>query len=294
MNSRSFLLHDYEQVDGDFFKLKFREVPFINFGLMKGLVRSEGGDDVKKDERTTIVEACSRMGWCSKELMRGFEFIHKELDFLFRYYHNKYLLSSHLNGIPYYIPTWLGGLGLSVGNRPDELISDLQLKAARSIFQDFEKLKPKSMSQMKTCLLDELVTKVQNSQFDRFGFSKEERKVNFQNLESEGCSEIDLIKENQSVYTDTIEFLWRSLAMPNFFCEMDENFVRISDKAASRRLYHNQKIWQQSCGRAVNSESQPLPWFKLWHQSYHDVKPIISVDAGRANREHIMTLLGCV
>jgi len=293
MNSRIFLLTSYQEIDGDYFECKYLEVPFVNFGLMKGMVRSEGGPDLCISDRQDLVGACSRMGMCSTELVRGFEFMRDELMFLFRHYHNKYLQSPELSGIPYYIPAWLGGLGLAVGFEPQKLIPDLQLKAASIVFRNYMELKPKNMATDKLCIFDELVNRRQDFLMSQAGMNRDERKVNFQVLETEGGSKVDLEIENQRVYTDTIEYFWRTFTLPMFFNNADADYLAIAERASRKRLYHNSTLWKATYHQAMNRpEVKPLEWYKLWHQSFKDIRPIIKMDSSRANREHIMMLLG--
>jgi hypothetical protein len=103
MNSRSFIVDT-----SDLNNLDFYQVPFINFGLMKGLIRSENTVDSSVVSRTA--NAIAKMGACHFELTSGFDAIYDELDYMFRGYHNVYLNSDLLRGVPFYIPKWLGGV----------------------------------------------------------------------------------------------------------------------------------------------------------------------------------------
>jgi hypothetical protein len=256
------------------------------------MVRSEGGLELAISDRKDLVSACSRMGMCSEELIKGFEFIYDDLMYLFKHYHNKYLLSEHLDGIPYHIPQWLGGLGLAVGYDPAKQINDSQLKAARVMYQEYSKLKPNKYGTTAMCLFDELVNRRQDFLMSQADICKEERKVDFQTLETEGGSRVDLLDENQKVYTDTIEYYWRTFTLPQFFNQADASYLDLMEKAASKKLYRNSALWK-SCFQLGRGVTEPLQWYKLWHQPQNDLRPIVRTDASRANREYILTLLGC-
>lgn len=277
MNSRTFLVTK-DIHDNLITNINFHEVPFINFGLMKGLVRSASNESKQSKSHTTeVVEACSRMGWCHKELVKGFDHLYVELDYLFKHYHNVYLLDNTLKNIPYYVPAWLGGLGLDPGPLPENKITISQLKCAKWIYQNFQKLKPKSMTLSKTCLIDALINKAMGRWFTQM--LVEEEIPNFQQLETEEGNSLDLIEENQSVYTAMVEYLWRTRDLNDFFVIIDNNFKEIQRKISARQLYHNQNIWQMAYTFSQKSPNlEPLEWYKLWQQKQNRVKPIIMYD----------------
>jgi len=280
MNSRTFLLSAKQ--DGEFRReIKFQEVPFVNFGLMKGLVRSAGIDEIV-DEKRSVIEGVSRMGWCHKELVKGFDAFYSELDYLFKFYHNKILLSKHLEGLPYYIPFWLGGLGLDPGPQVEINISETQRKCAKMIFQNMNSLKtkPKSICLEKTCLINNLYEKAANKWCHEFDVDQEI--PNFQRLETEdGLHTLDLKKANMDVYASMVEYIWRSKPLNEFFTELDDDFIEVSNKLASKKLFHNQKLWKNAFLKVLAVETDPLKWYKIWHQKQNRVLPIIPFDAVR-------------
>nr|UQB76044.1 RNA-dependent RNA polymerase [Flumine narna-like virus 30] len=287
MNSRTFLITGFQDpgingASGVFRDLKFKEVPFINFGLMKGMVRSAGCEDVINDEKRAVVEATSRMGWCHKELIKGFEPFHSELDYLFKYYHNKYLLSDLLTGIPYYVPFWLGGLGLSVGHHPEKYITPIQLKTCKWIYQNYSQLKVKSVCLEKTCLINSLIEKETSRIFKKYDVKDID---NFQILETQdGQFDLDLSQENQKVYNDMVEYVWRTRDLDHFFVQLTDNFIQVSNGISSQKLLHNSNIWRHGYLMTQRSKTlEELPWYQVWHRKQMQVKPIISSDASRDN-----------
>lgn len=287
MNSRTFIVKQSKQTMGGYEidpRIDFHEVPFINFGLMKGLVRSAGGDDdvhgSKDDiERRSVCEAVGRMGWCHQELVKGFDGYFSDLDYLFKFYNNKYLLSPYLKGIPYYVPQWLGGIGLKPNPNPTLSVSDFQRSSAKIIFQNFNNSKhsqPKSIGLEKSCLLDLLFHRFVDKHLD---LSREQQDLPFSLIEREdGKSTLDLVKANQEVYSMMIEYLWRSLPLDQFFKELGEDFVASSAKEASRKLYHNQKLWIKAYQEFQTLGGDCLEWFRLWHKKILGVIPIVPID----------------
>lgn len=272
MNSRTFIL-EFQQ-DQDFKRnIKFTEVPFINYGLMKGMVRSEADDDSRKRPITVLAEAVSRMGWCHQELVKDFQNFYTDLDYLFKFYHNKYLLSDKLQGVPYYVPAWLGGLGLHPGPNPELTVSMTQLMCAKHIYQNINQQhnKPASMTMTRTCLIDNLI-----NQHYRELLCEES---NFMSLELEnGLHTVDLAYENQRAYGALVEYLWRSLRLNEFFKQIDHNFVVAAEKIAIRKLYKNSRIWKEAY---ILTSNEVLQWHKLWHDKRKLYKPIILRDAER-------------
>jgi len=291
MNSRTFILTCKEDIMSLKTMIFYQEVPFVNFGLMKGLVRSDGGGygereidrHLQKTNFTELAEAVSRMGWCHKELVKGFEFLHEDLTYLFKHYHNKFLLSAHLLGIPYYIPTWLGGLGLSPGFEPQSVISDRQRQCAQFIYQNYAKLKPANVTLSKTCLLDSIVER----EFDKLQKQYNVPDIpSFQYIElEEGLDSSYLEHDNQIVYGHVIERSWRNLDLSEFFHEIDDDFVSAGESLARRKLLHNLNIWRQAYVYVTfkKPETPMLPWCQIWAQKRPSVRPIVFADPSRIN-----------
>lgn len=229
MNSRTFLVTSNDSL-GYRLNLRFHEVPFINFGLMKGLLRSGGGEEKEKGKsvHTQVVEACSRMGMCHRDLVNQFDYIYEPLDYLFKYYHNSVLLDDTLKNIPYYIPEWLGGIGLNPGPNPEERITVDELKCARWIYQNYKKLKLKSMVLSKTCLIDNLINKHISKLFNENNI--DESIDSFEMLETQEENYRSLESENQSVYTMMVEYVWRTLSLEAYFKTTDNSFIRAQDR----------------------------------------------------------------
>jgi len=278
MNSRTFLVNFKPKVEQDRLDISsFTEIPFVNFGLMKGLVRSEGGENKKTTPMTQTAEAVTRMGWCHSQLVKGFDALYEELDFLFKFYHNKYLLSEELKYIPYYVPNWLGGLGLDPGPDFTSKVSINQLQCAHFIYQHYELMNPSSMSLTKTCLIDSLINKQLGKWFHDFAIK--ETIHDFQTLVNQNDQPLDLQLENQAVYSDLVEYLWRTRNLNQFFTIIDDNFVKVQEKMAKQNLIKNKTIWQRAFSYVrTNQDYKPLKWYKLWHNKQPKVKPVVAMD----------------
>jgi hypothetical protein len=318
MNSRTFMLAKYDEVSDDFhnndsphirlgfdipdtkilLNLRFAEVHFINFGLLKGMVRSAGEevDKVKKiagkvvESKRSIIEATSRMGWCHTELVKGFDLFYDELDHLFKFYHNKYLMKPELHGIPYYIPFWLGGLGLNPGPDPTRKISPEQRKICSYIFQRYDKLKIQSVCLAKTCLINSTIERCLENEMK---LHKIEDIPAFTKLEGQDLEQYDLEESNRKVYNDLLEKVWRNLDIDQFFNEINKDFLRQSEKTGAKKLFHNADVWKRGYDKISKKPEKyrELEWYKIWHQKQIGFKPIVATDHSQENEVMVKTIL---
>jgi hypothetical protein len=114
----------------------FRRTPYVNMGLLIGLKRS-GGSEGLYDPAVPY----SYIGCRYRELMRTspewlLEKVHRE----FIKYHTKLL--DKAKPLPWYAPSWIGGLGLT-GLRD---ASELDLRIATRILKDWKKQRPLDLS----------------------------------------------------------------------------------------------------------------------------------------------------
>jgi len=298
MNSRTFLITSNELTENYRKDLKFTEVPFVNFGLMKGMVRSASTEEKpgiksnpEAERKRDVIEATSRMGWCHKELTKGFSFFYDDLDYLFKSYHNKYLLSKELAGIPFYIPFWLGGLGLDPGPDFEKKITLDQLKCAREIYQNMNKKnkRPQSVCLSKTCLIDDIISKYTNKYAKELDLTLEI--PDFQTLISQDEDvNYNLLMENQKVYSSLVEYVWRDKPLSEFFTIIDDNFISVSARLSIRKLMKNQKLWLNAYNKSKHVDMKPLEWYKLWHQKQNKVLPLVLEDPVRSYKKHVQRL----
>jgi hypothetical protein len=322
MNSRSFILYDGEDTfytpRGDFMNPYMKEIPFINFGLIKGLLRSDQGSNTGG-----VVSKIATLGECHQEMVKGLDFAYDDLDYLFRGHNAQSLESEILSGIPFYLPKWLGALGLNPGPRYWEKIPEAHLKAASVIFQTYEEKRPQSLTLLKSCLLDDEINKKQKDIAKTFGLVLCEFPFSVIQHEN-GLDSSCLEHENQEVYCDMVEKLWRDLPVPkikfdvktsdpgdkrlpdvyynefemedmvtsctNRLDDFDETdiFIKAQQLKLKKALRFNGKLWRDAHGKASNTLVKPLPWYKLWHQKQCGFLPIVRCDAVRDQRENQM------
>jgi hypothetical protein len=284
MNSRSFIVECSNLDD-----LQFFEVPFINFGLMKGLIRSENTADSTIISQTAC--AIAKMGACHSELTLGFDSIFDELDYLFRGYHRTFLESDLLRGVPFYIPKWLGGLGLNPGPRYYERIPEIHRKGASVLFSKYDDIKkrPKAIVDAKTCMIDDLITKNVKDTLEHYNAPIE---VHHQDLEGPDGIIYDLKHENIKVYNLLVEEVWRTEWEQTFFVQHKNKksasaFKKESEKLVAKKLRHNSKLWTDAHAVALNTHVQPLPFHKLWHRKFDSYWPLFLIDESTKNRTQI-------
>jgi hypothetical protein len=318
MNSRSFILYEGEDSfitpRGDFMNPYLKEIPFVNFGLIKGLLRSDQGSNTGG-----VITKIATLGDCHQDMVRGLDFAYDDLDYLFRGHNAKSLESDMLSGIPFYLPKWIGALGLNPGPKFWEKIPEEHLRAASVIFQTYNENKPKSVSLLKSCLLDEEINTKQKAIAQALGVELME--YPFKSIQHEnGLNITTLEHENQEVYTDMVEKLWRDLPVPeikfdvrlrdpcdkrleiyansdeiedivtscaNHLDDFDETdiFLKAQQLKLKKALKHNGKLWRNAHGKILNCDVKPLPWYKLWHQKQCGYLPIVRADAVRDQRE---------
>jgi hypothetical protein len=313
MNSRTYLLERSHpqtvQLSDALVDLKFTLVPFINFGLLKGLVRSSGVDDSE-----TRFERIACLGECHTDLLNHNHHFYKELDFLFKRYNSDLLSDLQLTGIPYYVPKWLGGLGLDPGSKPWEKISLSQQRSASVVLKNYHDRRPAVVSQNKTCLVHDEVNKL----LDEIRSSAELEPVHFRKLELSTGEVVDLKVENQKVYNDLVEHIWRTRDVETLKTDLEEGFLEVDAEVKSleiefsrqilsrtekqillsrrkikRALSKNRKIWMSAYELSFEPGQTALPFYKMWHvnrELFDGYLPIIRADSVRDYRNLVHEL----
>jgi hypothetical protein len=237
--------------------------------------------------------------------VKGFDFLHKELTQLFMSYHKVPLKSELLQGIPYFVPQWLGGLGLNPGPEPKNYITENHRKCASIIYRSLATKRPRPIHDAKACLLHNFV---QRSYDDFFTLKKGNNTVTSGMLAriNENIivkplnpkytkalfhdeSEIDLERATQECYSRFIESTWRNTNLADFFLNTsDKSFARASEKAQKRAISYNSSLWRQAFNRIQKGGTyEPLPWYRLWHQKQFSLMPFVLKDWSRTNSDFI-------
>jgi hypothetical protein len=312
MNSRSFII-DLEHPstvylpNGDRLGLRFIETPFVSFGLLKGMIRSSGADT-----SSVRFERIGCLGDCHQKLIEGCPALYKELDFLFKRYNRDLLEDSNLSGIPYYVPKWLGGLGLHPGPDPREKIPVGLRKQCFYLYQGMQSGKSEHgriqlVSNLKTCLVHDEILRLQKDLLESNGISSME--VQLSELQLESGATVDLAEENQLVYSELMERAWKTLPIQKIKTDIDDGELevtslvkrleielsrRIDSKSTlqialnarhiKKRLRNNSKVWRNSFYMQENKFIPPIPWFQLWHQKKRGFLPLVSMNRLRSER----------
>jgi hypothetical protein len=323
MNSRTYILnhnhpdvvHLTEEGTGNgvvssLLNLRFDLVPFVNFGLLKGLVRSSAVDDEE-----TRFERIACLGECHTDLLTHNHHFYKELDFLFKRYNKDLLDDVQLTGIPYYVPKWLGGLGLDPGAEPWDKISLTQRKCASIIYSEIREMgkRPQHVSINKTCLVHDEVLEI----LDEIKASAGLEPVRHQKLELETGEIVDLESENAAVYTDLVEHVWRHaqidatiktdrdesiLDCDSLVDSLEVEFSRqimtksdlqicLSKRKIKRALRKNRYLWMSAYERHFNLSST-INWHKIWstpRKWFDGFLPIVRADSVRDQRNRYLT-----
>lgn len=213
MNSRSFLISGGNQCENHRYNHKWIEVPFVNYGLVKGMVRSE---NVEEKGMVDFVKACVRMGACHTDLVKHFDCFYDDLDYLFRFYHNRHLRNQALEGLPFYIPQWLGGLGMSAGPKYYEKIKYQHLQAAEMIFRSFKQKSVKKVHAVPNCLIDLEIQRTFRLKLRELGIDEE---INFEMAEDAEANQHVLSDDGQVIYSLMVTELWRRKEVREYFCD---------------------------------------------------------------------------
>jgi len=119
-----------------------KQVKYVNIGLLYGLKRS--GGKVGLNDQTDVH---NNMAARARELLRlAPESLHEELMRMFIKHHKPLLDRMRL---PWYIPEWLGGVGLPIGPW-SKGISELDLRIAHRILLNWKKERPIPLSHQET------------------------------------------------------------------------------------------------------------------------------------------------
>jgi hypothetical protein len=305
MNSRSFVIDvsdpDYlVTASGERFHLKFKETPFINFGLAKGMVRSTSA----ASESVRFERFCS-LGDCHSDLVKGLDFIWGPLDFMFKYY-NRDLLSHHrLDGIPYYVPKHWGGLGMDPGPEPEKTLTK-SVRLQLSCIKDFN-LKTVHVGNAVTCLVHEKVQALMDQFCEVAGLEK----VPYSSLELTNGEVVSLEDENQKVYTQLVERVWKSERPQVLKTDIDDDqpfeiphylsvaeSQKIADKGdlqilinrhfIYKKLRINQNAWKRAFQESLHCKTRGcLPWDEIYAKRPKLYYPMIKACAVRDMRQKV-------
>jgi hypothetical protein len=207
INSRNFLVREKGLV----------QVPYVNMGLLYGLKKSGGQKGLFDQEDPT-----KTIGTRYRDLMNEApDFLKEDIHELFINRHRKRLQKTHL---PWYIPEWIGGIGLTGFKEP----SELDLRVAQKILFNWERERPQPINILKGSWKTwEIATKLVPKPYT----------VDIKNRGTEEYTE--------AVMLHVINLLFDSkYQLKDIFQETDKETVG----EFWRRVKHNRKLWKPTPG----------------------------------------------
>jgi hypothetical protein len=269
MNSRSFIYDN-----GSFY-----ETPFINFGLVRMMKRSEQGNGTTVSVLDTTIKDIINLGPCHTDLVKGLDFIYNEVDLIFKYTQHHLLTDHRLDGIPYYVPQWLGGLGMDPGSKPETKVTINHRQVAYSIYKNIKEEPVLRINPGKNCTLNDLVNETFKNILGRKNISRQVAQTTTSEfmIDQEGRFR-NFEEENQAIYNKILELLWKNNPLAYFFSEPSVVLENAASRLAWRRLNKTQSLWKIAYTK-VHSRSKVLPWHKLWHQTKIESYPVVQLRA---------------
>lgn len=285
MNSRTFLR--LEQGN-------FVIVPFVNFGLLKGLKRSaETKAIVKKhyeNDKKTLERIAnlpllklSNLGAMHKDLVDGNDFLYHPLTDLFIRNNAETLKHRHVDGIPWFLPCWLGGVGLIPSPDLKNLLS-FDRKKAGIIYANFNELKPRKIVAPADWKIYSIAQKVKQSILSNYGISIDRDVQNneyddfYENLIDRDGRVIQSVSNEQKLDAAIINLIWRNAHFDCIFDDPATKSITGTDiSSVLKTLYHNKRMFGKVSRflEVHRSHTDKLEYYKIWHQKQMRQFPII-------------------
>jgi hypothetical protein len=145
-------------------------VPFVNLGLLKGMKKSAAKEDTIKKRIVKLTD----LGTNLKKLLENAPLhLHSKLRKIFMTQHKDILSISR---IPYFLPKWIGGLGLPVDDNHQP--SDLDKRLAQKILFNWNSIKPVQINEtsgwkMRTIVEKRLPKPISIEEVDKDRYSEE-------------------------------------------------------------------------------------------------------------------------
>jgi hypothetical protein len=223
INSTNFIFGEktnfFDSISGKAREAPFQEVKYISLALIKGYKRS--GIAGLEDEGDSALNAAARLN----QLMNYTPDHLKKIAYtLFIKFNRKRLETMK---VPWFIPQWLGGVGLTplFGFSPSRL--DLQI--ARQIIYNFAQKRPKRIAQLKSETQSKFVWKIR-------GLCEENYKtlsyISFE--DSKGVQDLERIRSLQAI---------------NLIFDSNISFKQLREKlekGIDERVDYNQRMWDPS------------------------------------------------
>jgi hypothetical protein len=225
-------------------------VNFINFGLAKMIKRSDGclSDNEATGQKERILKIAS-LGDCHTQLTMYTPELYNELTDLFIYFNKDLLKDPLLSSIQWFIPKWLGGLGLNPGPKPEERLSDIDIKLCGEIFSNFSNYNPLPLSTDTNFDLHNCIMKELKSQ----GIASVISPVNYRYAMHNGIL-YDLEEENRILY-NYFKYLWFRETIEEYHeCMLDKRHT--SDLTS-----HLSGLKSEIDGKSINILDESLKYY---------------------------------
>jgi hypothetical protein len=266
----------------------FTSVPFVNFGILKGLLRSGEIDSIKVQGASIQLEKIMTIGTNHQELIQGLEKYYTPLTDLFMRENREILQSKLLQGISWFMPAWLGGLGMRVN--PD--LSNFPLmerKIAGLLYANYTELGIKKLSMEPEWVLHKSVNEVlatMEKELTTLGF--DDSRHNYTKVILSSGELVDLEQNQSELYSSILNVIWRNGTLNDIFVPENEKVEKSKkrpqvnktqiDKAKYGKLLRDLNANRKARARAMQSLSlgtDPLEWHKLWPQKQKQFSRII-------------------
>jgi hypothetical protein len=232
------------------------EHKYINLGLMKGLQRTKGKTEKVISSMSSPQVGIHQLGTICRELKRSCPPESWDLVKSRFIYYNKKTLESYEGGLPWFLPEWLGGVGLPL-DKPNEL-SDLDRRTATVLKmyhykRDFNIIKPKDMD---TWLMHKKVQK----DLKPFGLSE----VHYRTVHMDGPHSLE--EEYNNLYKlmtfnllekESLENLWTDVKKDKSVVKSIRSNIK-SIGRARREVSNNFALYQPMCDEDLLFENKKL------------------------------------
>jgi len=247
----------------------FEVVPYINFGLLKGLQRSALSVDEEKDivlsmteqERLSSYQALDfckfgTIGAIHRELVKSLDDYYRPLTDMFIKYNYRYLHHEIANGISWFLPEWLGGFGLAA----DPLLSNIsewELRVAAGIYSNYTHLQVGPVSIKPDWLVHAKVREIEDEVITAFKLESMQ-----DDYMIKVTPNFDEIESNRSqLYGRLVQKVFNESTVSQIFSPSTDDVL---EKRILNRLRHNAAGRRKFLNQAWSND--PLEYHKLWHQ----------------------------
>lgn len=255
---------------------RFKETPYVNWGLLKGLVRScelNVGTKIEAEIEAEVLRKLSTVGAVHHKLMHGLDHLYSQLNELFKVYH-KELFHPLVKGISWYAPEWLGGLGLCV----DPELENLNLEEREILgimYANYAALEPKKLSDIPQWEVHNIVHRYMDVIELAIGYNGLEEHVYKDGIFSDG-KVVDFKENHQQLYAHLVNIAWRNNPFSEIYSEEIDPKLRIRKIRNVLNLNRRARYEAMSFRLATpHHVHQPLEWYKIWNQKLVSFRPYL-------------------